>query len=494
MHSAFARRLTRGRILALVAATALTLTVAASVAAAINRDGQYLAGDFHTHTYLTDGERRQTEVVHNAFDKYGLDWMANSEHGGLFGRDAFGQAFATPKYRWETIKTYSFPMVADLRNIYADKMIVQGLEWNVPTHEHASVGIIADEPTAVSDFEYTYDQNDGDTSRAGEGLVKTNTTHANAVAGAAFLQTKYADQSYFLLNHPSRKLKYSIADIRDFNNVAPDVAFGFEGMPGHQKEPARGGYGNSFADPAATAQARTYGGADYMVAKVGGLWDALLGEGRHFWTFVNSDFHDTNNDFWPGEYAKSYTRVKGSGYEALLDGMRSGDSFAVHGGLIDELDFTAANGKDRAGMGDTLTVKSDKDIRVRVRFRSPAKNYNGDRPKVDHVDVIVGEVRGKVAPSDPNYNSPVNATTTIAARLSASDLKVHDGWTTAELTLKDVDVDSYIRLRGTNLGTDVAGETSNGEPLVDSGIGLNDAAKAYKDLWFYSNPIFVDVQ
>jgi len=28
-----------------------------------------------------------------------------------------------------------------------------------------------------------------------------------------------------------------------------------------------------------------------MTAKVGGLWDSLLGEGRRFWAFVNSDFH-----------------------------------------------------------------------------------------------------------------------------------------------------------------------------------------------------------
>ncbi len=488
MHGRATRTITRTRLLSLLAALVLAVSVGASVAAATNGDGDYLAGDFHTHTYLTDGERRQTEVVYNAFDKYGLDWMANSEHGGLFGRDALGQPFAAPKYRWETLKTYSFPMVSDLRNIYADKMIVQGVEWNVPTHEHASVGIITDEPSAVSDFEYTFDQNDGDTSRAGEGLVKTNTTHADAVAGAAFLQAKYPDQSYFLLNHPSRKLKNSIAAIRDFNNAAPDVAFGFEGLPGHQKESSRGGYTSS------NALAQTYGGADYMVAKVGGLWDALLGEGRHFWTFVNSDFHDPVNDFWPGEYAKSFTRVKGSGYEALVDGMRSGDSFAVHGGLIDRLGFTAASGRDRAGMGDTLVTKSGKDVKVRVRFHTPAKNNNGDSPKVDHVDVIVGEVNGKIAPSDPDYASAINTTTVVAARLDKTDWKADHGWVTAEFKLKNVSADSYVRLRGTSLGTDVAGETSNGEPLSDAAMGTNDGGKAYADLWFYSNPIFVDVQ
>jgi len=33
-----------------------------------------------------------------------------------------------------------------------------------------------------------------------------------------------------------------------------------------------------------------------MTAKVGGLWDSLLGEGRRFWAFVNSDFHSAAED------------------------------------------------------------------------------------------------------------------------------------------------------------------------------------------------------
>lgn len=60
--------------------------------------------------------------------------------------------------------------------------------------------------------------------------------------------------------------------------------------------------------------------------------------------------------------------------------------------------------------------------------------------------------------------------------------------------LHNVGHDCYIRLRGTNLGVNVANETSNGEPLSDALMGTNNAAKAYADLWFYSNPIFADVQ
>jgi hypothetical protein len=62
--------------------------------------------------------------------------------------------------------------------------------------------------------------------------------------------------------------------------------------------------------------------------------------------------------------------------------------------------------------------------------------------------------------------------------------------------------DQYFRLRGTNLGADVVGETAAGEPLADVKTDLADNQarfdaindRNYADLWFYSNPIFVKVQ
>jgi len=51
----------------------------------------------------------------------------------------------------------------------------------------------------------------------------------------------------------------------------------------------------------------------------------------------------------------------------------------------------------------------------------------------------------------------------------------------------------YFRLRGTNLGVDVPGQTQDGQPLVDE-VGQNDEAMAWKDIWFYSNPIFLNVK
>lgn len=480
------------------AAAALVMALVPVAASALNM-GRYTCGDFHTHSFLTDGSNTQLQVVHKAFDTYGLDWLANSEHGGTSKRDAFGNPIATT-WRWVTLKTQSWPLIRDLRAIYPGKLLVQGVEWNVPTHEHASVGIVSDEPAAVSDFEYMFDASDKDTSRPDRS--KDNTSHAGAVRAVAWLQNNYPKTSWMIVNHPSRKQTYKISDLRDFNNAGPDVAFGMEGLPGHQKEEFRGGYDNGpYYDAAGqdvTYRARTYGGADYMVAKVGGVWDALLGEGRRFWIFANSDYHNDTNDFWPGEYTKTYVYTAGPGYKELVDGLRSGNAFVVHGDLIDGLDFTARRGMAQATMGETLRVKAGQDVVVKIRFRVPYMNNHGDRLRVDHIDLIRGEVGPKALPGTPEYSSETNPTTKVEARFASSKWVAEDRngtWYTVTYTLKNVKKDSYIRLRGTNQGVGVPNETdAQGNPLVDDLVGPNNAERAFADLWFYSNPIFIDVQ
>lgn len=223
---------------------------------------RWVRGDFHTHTWLTDGYQTQVIVARRAFDSFALDWLANSEHGGFSTRDPAGVPFPTPVPRWRTLAQHSFPIIDSLRDEYPRKVIIQGVEWNVPAHDHASVGIVAGEPGAVSDFEYMFDRDDTDTSRSHEGLIKQNTTHADAVAAVAWLEQNHPITSYVVLNHPSRRQGYSAADIRDLSNAAPDAVVGFEGVPGHQRARSRGDYDQVFmsgpdTDTAATERART---------------------------------------------------------------------------------------------------------------------------------------------------------------------------------------------------------------------------------------------
>ncbi|MFA7061817.1 MAG: hypothetical protein WC156_13495, partial [Pedobacter sp.] len=122
--------------------------------------------------------------------------------------------------------------------------------------------------------------------------------------------------------------------------------------------------------------------------------------------FDNSDFHDIANDFWPGEYIKSYVKVKDANndgiytQEDVINGLRAGNAFSVHGDIINELDykvlFKTPFGTKTATMGETLQIKKGNKITVQIRFKSPAinnckqgvnssTNYICQTPSVHHV-------------------------------------------------------------------------------------------------------------
>ena len=508
---------------------------------AARTENGWVAGDFHQHSTYTDGSNPIATVM-DKNNEFGLDWWANSEHGGAFPTDGYGpilvNGFDTGEYarrwngdyppgtilgapglasmwRWQSLRDYSFDDVLDARRRYG-KPVFQSLEWNVPGHEHCSMGVIAGQFTgqpsaaAVAQFEYLFDGKDTDMHANGglaQGWTGKNSTnnHAKALQALAWLQANYPRTSYTVFAHPERKgagdpnyvgsgsKGYDIRDFRDFNNAAPDVAFGFESMPGHQKDANRGGYSSG-------AFGGAFGGVGVYAAKVGGLWDAMLGEGRRWWLFASSDFHDTEGDFWPGEYQKTHTYVADPrSPQAIVDGLRSGNSFVVTGDLITALDFSAQYGNEKATMGETLPVVLKKGtgnpVKITIRFRTPAHNNNNDPVFLDHIDLVAGQITGRVLPGSSGYNDATNPTTTVMATFTASDWEDEgDGWHVIQYHVR-LDKDMYFRLRGTNLAPNTPNETdADGNPLADSLMGPNTAAKAWADLWFYSNPIFVRVQ
>jgi hypothetical protein len=495
--------------------------------------GQWVTGDHHSHTVMSDGSETFPELVGQAFGIGGLDWMASSDHGGDHFKDALGAKMDEAVWMWEMLLwdptgeyDYGWPVLLDLRAMYPDKVVLQGLEWGVASADEAKVGIIDDQPYAMSDFEYMFDKLDLDTSRTGQlsvtgdPLTKQNDDWTGSLAAVAWLQDNYAGQTYCITSHPSRALKWTVGQFRAFNDAAPSAAFGFCGIPGSQKElPMRGGYdaddiyvvkkGAKKADRVIDwdrilLEARTYGGADYMVAKVGGLWDSLLGEGREWWMFSDSDFHNTDEEFWPGEYSKDHTWVEEDSAAGIIAGLRSGNSFSVEGQLIDALDFRASDGEGSATMGDTLPVTSQESYTITIKFKSPALNNHGDSPEVDHVDLIAGEVGERYTPKNKEYTTKrTNDTTTVLASFDSTEWRVIDGWNVITYTVPSAGKDMYYRLRGTNQGIGVPGQTDAlGNPvadyLEDGGTAenptLNDDVRCWLDLWFYSNPIFVDVQ
>jgi hypothetical protein len=528
--------------------------------------------DLHTHTNLTDGSHTQAEVLSKALGEFKLDFMANSEHGGLSSKDPDGLAWTvtakgdsadaantpnrdayaagalprtlsnTQLWRWQVLRDVSYPLVKTLSATYPTQVVVQGVEWNVPSHEHASVGIVGvSSGKPVADFEFMFDASDKDNSRNGtqtsfnnaagatspttgsvaaevdlfgNALGKKIKTHADAVAGAAYLQKNFKDTSYVSLNHPSRKQAYSVADLRDLTVSAPDVMVGLEGFPGHQKEACRGGYASVYMtgtviNEAKTARARTYGGADWMLAKVGGLMDSLWAEGRRFWVFGNSDFHAyvADGDFWPGQYAKTWVGAASRSAGDIVKGMKTGNIFIAHGDLVNALDFRVkgftADGFTRvsAFIGETVDLQKGNTVTVVVRMKSPATNAHGDAVAVDHVDVIAGSLGSKSLPGDANYTKETSDAAVVAT-LHQADFKVDaDGFLAAETTVV-LDKSKFIRIRGTNLaipGADTSADIgTDGNPKMDEPLDAtacaNTEAKAWADLWFYSNPVFLNAK
>jgi hypothetical protein len=327
------------------------------------------------------------------------------------------------------------------------------------------------------------------------GLPQHNTNvHANALQGLQYLQQHYPQNSYFIINHPSRKLEFTIADLRDFHNCAPGVVLGFEGLPGHQINPnKRCKYDFELGDRV-NYHSKTYGGADFMLAKVGGVWDALLGEGRKFWVFTDSDFHRPGEDSWPGEFSKNYIWVNDSSYQSLIEGMKSGKLFVASGNLISDLQLTAEAEGKKVEMGETLHAQDESIITMKISFRIPEMDDRGNAVHVDHIDLICGDISGIISPDAKEYNNPNNCSTKILKRFSESDWKIDKSGMCSILYSFSATHPQYFRLRGTNVPIGTMNETDHhGNPLCDTLTGANNEKEAWNDLWFYSNPIFIEI-
>ena len=91
-------------------------------------------------------------------------------------------------------------------------------------------------------------------------------------------------------------------------------------------------------------------------AQVGGVWDALLGEGRNWWFFASSDWHNRGS-FGPDDRRSTKTSGPAStsattrwcatatdeavSPQTIVDGLRSGNNWVDSGQLIDRLAFVA---------------------------------------------------------------------------------------------------------------------------------------------------------
>ena len=577
----------------------------------------YVAGDMHNHTTCTDGststsyllDRSLGEGTVNGVPNFGLDWFTHGNHGGSGNRDCrFSDTSANlpgetttywtetlgqdiqgitidrikgdvpnpppdraSMYRWQSIREVEYPIIAAKAKEY-EKAAIEGLESIVPGHEHSDTAIIAGQSVdtdtgnadAMAEFEFRFDRADADTL----GPVDGNGTpvwngksfendgvagHQKAVRSVQWLQQHAPLQSYYVPTHteragpfdPNGSAGWDIEHFRDFNNAGPTVAFGIEG-PGHFAE-------DNHSYRTSSVGQTTYGGQGVYTAKLGGLWDGMLGEGRNTFIYVSSDWHQrgifgardraTTADFIPGEYSKLYVpNQQAFKAQSIIDGMRSGNSYSVTGDLIGpDFSFTASAGGEAKTMGETLEANPGEQVSIYMRMIVPASNNSPysfsnpllrqvglfkplDKPALDHVDLITGDVTGVIPPGRPGYAVPntaetvYNPSTKVAETVQASTMtmtQLADGKTQYEFTTTLVASAQpmYVRARGTNMPWAVPYVTdSQGNPLRDDGIinvpcddagcpahlptvdgtrRVNFDVEAWSNLWFYANPIFI---
>ncbi len=511
--------------------------------------GKWMTGEYHLHTIQSNDASEQFMNIENLLNvafredmdtlsretktdniKYGgsFDYIMFADHLRNSPRSVYGEEELTA--RWEAI----YNQQKEIENLkkqgkYEDKIVYSGFEWDMMGLDHASVAIIGEDSQVpyegIHQFEwlFSYDTkdevfNDNEKSKYGERQNDKNSVE-DSYNAIQWLSENYPN-SFVLPNHPSRHNngddvvdlgEVTIEHLRKLNDIDENIVFGFEGMPGNQMA----GEGSC-----ELPQDDIRAGGDEMISVTGGVWDSLLSEGRRFYNFANSDFHfkiSSNKEYasgyWPSEFSKNYTWVeKGENgiydFTDVVEGMRSGNSYSVNGELITDLQFTVKQGDNSVTMGEEIKVDKDSQVEINIRFKIPNKNnyqsiYNNftglgakNTPKLDHVDIIMGHVTGKVDEAD--YASTNNTDAEIVRTFDMSKQEVDsEGYYNLSYKTK-VDGDMYFRIRGTS--SNLVDE--NGDPLThERELAINTQFRHdqindynYTNLSFYANPIWVSVK
>lgn len=469
-----------------IAAASLWLLGPWGAAAQDDAARSWRAGDHHVHSHRSVNYTEKTDppvpiagtdadypIVVNAMKarRYGLEWMVSTDHGG-------------PDHSEYNLKQ-AYPELQRSRALVPGLMQFYGMEFDAPGANHTS--LIIPKYAGEDSMLYRIERRFGAEEVHPE--PPRREADSTMLDALRFMQ-QFPTPPVLFVNHPSRSdsslRSYDNnppSQLRRWNDTAPRVAVGMEGAPGHQGRLRPDGTVPPNADRGSYDESPTRGGFDKMTAVVGGVWDSLLGEGRRWWITSTSDSHhnwrDGGGDFWPGEYSKTYVYAD-STYEDVLNGLREGRIFVTLGDLISELYVTAdAPGTEQASIGGTLPISEDgTDVKVTIRVRDPdAPNHRGNTPDVQRVDLIVGRVNGPA--DDPATDT--NPTTRVVRRFTAKDWNEKGKYLTMTHRLADVSTGHYLRVRGTN--------TDQREPKPDP-LGENP----WTDLWFYSNPIFLEVQ
>ncbi len=499
----------------------------------------WLVGDHHVHTRYSADAKYDVSQQARRGAQYGLDWMALTEHSNA-GHAARGAAAENEEIRRARAEN---PRM----------LLFQGLEWYIPAAEHATVLVApgSSEAELLVDFETRFDANLLGRTQGAVGDPATAGNEALAAQAIRWLgdqkRAGRVDDVLVIANHPSRLGIDSPHELRAWRDADPTVAVGMEGAPGAQgdADPAwvayRGTTGNQRGEYANAPRAdswpgyppeayRTYGGFDWMTATVGGVWDAMLAEGRLWSITTNSDNHRTifdtfrdgdfppgqdfaslgakpspvdtavpqpGSDYWPGQFSRTHVGVRRYGYLDVMAGLRAGRVWVDHGQLVDALDvrvtttgggWTGPGRGAGATLGGRLRARRGARLELRVTVTSATRpNFHGLLPRLAHLDVVRGTVTGP-APDPDAWRAP---DTRVVERV---DVSGRSGTYTVRVPLGRVERSCYLRLRGSDgrrNGPGFLGAAIDPAGPLPHGPGEGDP---WLDTWLYTNPVFVDVQ
>ncbi len=488
----------------------------------------YLVGDHHVHSVYSHDAKYTFSQLATAAAKYGLDWMVFNEHSN-FGHAYYGAALE----HQEILKA---------RAENPRQLIFQGLEWYIPAAEHCTIFAAPGphEVDVLTQFELAYDGKLLNYTDGAADNPNTARNEAHAVKAIKWLadqrRSGYVDDVLVFANHPMRLGIDSPHEMRNWRDAAPEIMIGMEGAPGAQgggipgwegPDSQRGEYTNKPSVnswPGYPENAYVlYGGFDWMTATVGGMWDAMLAEGKLFTITTNSDVHrvvfDTwkngdwlpgqnfdntghipdpvntdspqpGGDFWPGQFSRTHVGVTRYGYRAVMAGLRAGRVWLDHGHLLDGLDVRLTRDCDHGQgvtLGGRLRVRKGEKLTLNVTVTTASRpNTQGILPQLAHVDVIRGAVRGPVTDRE-DWRAP--DTKVVQTR----DVSGRKGTYTLRIPLTAGDESFYVRLRGSDgkrNGTGYLGASIDPHGPIPHVPGDGDP---WADTWFYANPIFVDV-
>jgi hypothetical protein len=385
-------------------------------------------------------------------------------------------------WRWQSIQSVQYP-VAEYLSGQKNVPVFMGMESVVAGHEHTSMSVISGQvvgkngavgpgsyvpvgdANALAQWSYCYDRGDTDNSRGGAnnwdcsvpGIDYSNNPdwkanaaklfpaggvgtgvrgHQKTVDGLKWMVSYHPYASYYVPAHieragpfnPDGNNGFNIEHLRNFNNAAPKIAFGMETQPGHGASDNRGEYSpdrNSIGGVRVdSVGGTTWGGTGVYGAQIGGVWDALLGDGRNFWFFASSDWHNrgsfapddrrTTQDFYPGEYQRDFVMVRQTSREKgglanpqeIVEGLRSGNSFTASGQLIDRLAFVVCS--DKRFKGDQGAAELEA-IALEAAKKGTEVNINancavmGEKLKINNNDDVVVAVVAR-DPSGANFS------------------------------------------------------------------------------------------